>query len=1528
MGKNYGLPDKQGLYDPRNEHDACGVGFVANIKGQKSHDIIQKGISVLARLEHRGATNSDAATGDGAGISIQMPHDFMVKAAREAGLAELPAAGLYGVGVFFLSQDAQDAADIQKLVEAVVKERNLRFIGWRDVPTDNSQLGALALEAEPRTVHLFVGAADDQTTPDEFELQLYLLRKVIENRTYATKLRCYIPSFSSRLIVYKGLLTPPQIPTYYRDLADPSMTSALALVHQRFSTNTFPTWERAHPYRMIAHNGEINTLQGNTNWLKTREALFESDLLGDDVKNLSPVIVPGGSDSMAFDNVLEMLTMTGRDISHAVMMMVPEAWETAVEMPDYKKAFYEYHTSLIEPWDGPAAIAFTNGNVIGAFLDRNGLRPARYVVTKDDLVVMASETGVLDFPIENVASKGRLEPGKMFLVNLEEGRIVSDEEVKYKVATAKPYREWLTQNHLHVTELPEPPADSPQYQPAARASLLQRQQTFGYTAEELRVLMLPMALNGEEATGSMGNDTPLAVLSERPQLLYNYFKQLFAQVTNPPIDPIREDLVMSLTASVGTEHNMLTESPQHCRALHFDTPVLTNRELEQIRHIEQPGFKTCTIPMLFKISEGVVGLEAAIQALCDQSVKCIVEEGSNILILSDRGVDAEHAPIPALLATAAVHHHLIRKSLRTRCGLLVESGEPREVMHFALLGGYGASGINPYLAFEGLAQMRQEGILPDNYSVEKYEKNFVKAVSKGLLKIFSKMGISTFQSYQGAQIFEAIGLEAGLVDRYFVNTPSRIGGIGVDGLVKEVKKQHDHAFAPKVIEASGQLYRGGQYQWRKNGEHHQYDPNVVAKLQHATAAGDYKLYKKYAAIVNNESERLLTLRGLLKIKKGNPISLDEVEPVEKIVKRFCTGAMSFGSISKEAHETLAIAMNRLGGKSNTGEGGEDPARYTPDANGDSRRSAIKQIASARFGVDSHYLVNADELQIKMAQGAKPGEGGQLPGHKVDENIARVRNSVPGVTLISPPPHHDIYSIEDLAQLIFDLKNVNPRADVSVKLVAEVGVGTVAAGVAKTRADAILISGHDGGTGASPLTSIKHAGIPWEIGLAETHQVLVMNNLRGRVRLQTDGQLKTGRDVVIATLLGAEEYGFSTAPLVAMGCILMRKCHMNTCPVGIATQDKRLREKFAGTPEQVINFFQFIAQEVREIMAELGVRSLDELVGRADLLEVNSAVAHYKAQGLDFSNILYQPEVSPEVKRFKSEAQDHQLRTALDNKLIELCQPALENGEKVTLDLEVRNRHRSVGAMLGGEVSRRYGGEGLPEDTINITFKGSAGQSFGAFVPRGISLTLVGDANDYVGKGLSGGKLVVRVPEGATFEPDKNIIIGNTTLYGAIRGEAYFNGVAGERFAVRNSGATTVVEGVGDHGCEYMTGGRVVVLGRTGRNFGAGMSGGVAYVLDEEGLFEKRYNPAMVDLERGLDPTSAEAVELKALIERHYAYTGSPKAASVLANWEKYLPRFVKVMPREYRRALEQLEAKKNQAAAAILTIPAKPALKA
>jgi glutamate synthase (ferredoxin) len=1295
------------------------------------------------------------------------------------------------------------------------------------------------------------------------------------------------------------MLSADQIETMYPDVTDPAVESALALVHQRFSTNTFPSWPLAHPYRYLAHNGEINTLRGNINWMRAREALCESPMFPD-LKKILPIVLEGGSDSAIFDNVLEFLVMAGRSLPHAILMMIPEAWQGHESMSPERRAFYEYHSCLMEPWDGPASIAFTDGTVIGAVLDRNGLRPSRYYVTKDGLVIMASEVGVLDIPPENILIKERLHPGRIFLVDTAQGRIIDDAELKQALATEHPYQEWLKQHMISIEDVPPPPhVHEPDHE-----TVLQRQQIFGYTHEDLRILLAPMATRGEEPVGSMGTDTSLAVLSNRPRLLYDYFKQLFAQVTNPPLDAIREELVTSMESTIGPERNLLKAEPVSCHQITIKAPILNNYETAQLRHITVHGFRSTTLSMLFPVSEGARGLERAIEKLCRQASQAI-ERGYTILILSDRGVDLEHAPIPSLLATAAVHHHLVRQGTRTKVGLLIETGDAREVHHCALLMGYGAGAINPYLAFETLDDMIRQGLLA-GLDHEEAVRHYIKALNKGILKVISKMGISTIQSYCGAQIFEAIGLSREFVDQYFTGTPSRIGGVGLDVIAEEAIRRHRRAFPDRLV-AKPDLEWGGEYQWRRDGEYHLFNPDTVFKLQHATRTGQYKIFKEYTALVDDQSRNLCTLRGLFDFKYAEtPIPLEEVEPVETIVKRFATGAMSYGSISQEAHETLAIAMNRLGGKSNTGEGGEDPARYTPDASGDSRRSAVKQVASGRFGVTSEYLVNADDLQIKMAQGAKPGEGGQLPGHKVYPWIAKVRHSTPGVGLISPPPHHDIYSIEDLAQLIYDLKNSNPKARIHVKLVAEVGVGTVAAGVAKAHADVVLISGHDGGTGASPLTSIKHGGVPWELGLAETQQTLVLNKLRDRIVVQADGQMKTGRDVVIAALMGAEEYGFATAPLVVMGCIMMRVCHLNTCPVGVATQDPELRKRFTGKPEFVENFFRFIAEEVREYMARLGFRTMDELIGRMDRLDVKPALDHWKARGLDFSPILRRPQVGPEVAIRKVRRQDHGLTRSLDGTtLIPACQPALERRERVSLRLPIRNVHRTVGTLLGFEVTSRYGAEALPEDTIRIHFTGSAGQSFGAFIPRGITLTLEGDANDYLGKGLSGGRIIAFPPARSTFVSEENILVGNVVLYGATSGEAFLRGVAGERFAVRNSGALTVVEGVGDHGCEYMTGGRVVILGGTGRNFAAGMSGGIAYVLDEEGNFERRCNTGMVDLEPLEGREDLDMV--RNLIRTHAEYTQSTLAKKVLANWESMRGKFVKVVPRDYKRAIAAMK---------------------
>ncbi len=1485
------------LLDPRTERDACGVGFVVNVKGTRSHAIVEQGLTVLRNLTHRGACGCDPLTGDGAGILVQIPDEFFRRECRAAKLAPLPAPGSYGVGMVFLPREVNQRNECERIVEKVIRDEGQELLGWRRVPVDERAPGPLARQAMPEIRQVFVGAGRDAAGPAALERKLYVIRKRVEQLVRTSGMpeseRFYIPSLSAATIVYKGLLLPEQIPAFYHDLADPQFVSALALVHQRFSTNTFPSWDRAHPYRFIAHNGEINTLRGNVNWMHARQAMFASPLF-DDVTKLFPIIDPATSDSGQFDNALELLVRTGRSLPHAVMMMIPEAWQNHESMSAAKRAFYEYHACLQEPWDGPASIAFTDGRVIGAVLDRNGLRPSRYVVTKDGFVVMASEVGVLDIPPENVLHKDRLQPGRMFLVDTEQGRIVGDDEIKETMAARRPYRQWLDQHRVRLEDLP-PPVDVP---PAfAPDTLVTRQQAFGYTLEDLRLLLTPMALNGQEPVGSMGTDTPLACLSDRPQLLFNYFKQLFAQVTNPPIDPIREELVMSLETTIGPEQNLFEETPLHCHQLRLKSPVLTNEQLAQVKALDDGHLRAITLPILFPAGSGGPGLRQALDALCARASEAVAD-GYTILVLSDRGVNERNVPIPSLLATAAVHHHLIREGTRMRVGIVVESGEPREVMHFCLLLGYGAGAVNPYLAYETLRAMEAEGVIRD-VDVETALANYRKAIDKGVLKTMTKMGISTLQSYRGAQIFEAIGLNSEVIDRYFTWTASRIEGVGLDVLAEEAQRRHDYAYQVSPA-LDGDLDVGGQYQWRRRGEHHMYNPTTIAKLQHAVRKGDYKLFKEYSAAANDESRRLCTIRGLLKFKPGTPVPLEEVEPASEIVKRFKTGAMSLGSISREAHENLAIAMNRIGGKSNTGEGGEDPVRFTPDPNGDLRRSAIKQVASGRFGVTSYYLVNADELQIKMAQGAKPGEGGQLPGHKVDQYIARIRYSTPGVGLISPPPHHDIYSIEDLAQLIHDLKNANDRARISVKLVAEVGVGTVAAGVSKAKADVVLISGDSGGTGASPLSSIKHAGVPWELGLAETQQILVANDLRGRIRVETDGQLKTGRDVAIAALLGAEEFGFASAALVASGCIMMRVCHLNTCPVGIATQDPRLRAKFEGKPEHVVNFMLFVAEELREIMAELGFRTVDEMVGRVDMLDVRDVSAHWKARGIDLSQILHKPDVPAGVAIRCVQPQDHGLEKALDRRLIELARPALERREPVALELPITNRNRTVCTMLSAEVSRRYGADGLPPETIRIKFTGSAGQSFCAWLAPGIAVELEGDANDYFGKGLSGGRVVVYPPRAATFVPEENIIVGNVSLYGATGGEVFLRGQAGERFCVRNSGVTAVVEGVGDHGCEYMTRGTVVVLGRTGRNFAAGMSGGVAYVLDEDGTFEVRCNKGMVGLS-ALDERDDAVV--RKLVERHYELTRSAVAWRVLSGWRETRKRFVKVLPVEYAKVL-------------------------
>jgi glutamate synthase (ferredoxin) len=1501
-------PAKQGLYDPRFEHDACGVGFVVNIKGEKSHEIVEQALMVLQNLDHRGACGCEENTGDGAGALLQIPHAFFKHACEGLGF-KLPDPGEYGVGMVFLPDDRKHRPQFEKIVKEIIVSEGQKCLGWRKVPTDNLYLGDTAKSSEPFVRQVFIARGPGIKDDIAFERKLYVIRRRAENAIRYAGLPggdfFYISSMSHRTIIYKGMLTPRQLVTFYPDLSDPEVETAIAVVHSRFSTNTFPSWGRAHPYRYLIHNGEINTLRGNENWMHARQGMLASELFGDDVKKIFPVIQEDGSDSAKFDNCLEFLALNGRSLPHAVMMMISEPWENHESMDANKRAFYEYHSCLMEPWDGPASIAFTDGTVVGAVLDRNGLRPSRYYVTKDDLVIMASEVGVLDVPPERVLEKRRLQPGRMFLVDTSEGRIISDEEIKEQMAKAEPYRKWLKDNVVYFDELPAVPDQEPA---ANHRATLQRLQAFGYNFEDLRVNIGPMAQNSIQPVGSMGTDTPLAVLSDKPQLLYNYFKQLFAQVTNPPIDPIREELITSTTLTLGSEGNLVDPKPESCHQLRLHDPILKNSDMEKLRKIDQPGIKSITLPILFNPSEGKEGLERALEELSNAADQAIAN-GTTILILSDKGVDRTHAPIPALLASSGLHHHLIRSGTRTHVGLVLESGEPREVHHFCLLLGYGVQAINPYLAYECLNDMIHEGMLKE-ISYHDAVKGYDRAVYKGVVKVMAKMGISTIKSYCGAQIFEAVGLGQELVDKYFTWTPSRVGGIGLAEIAREAQQQHARAFPTYPLNGHTlEVY--GQYQYRQGGELHLFNPRTIHLLQKASRNNDYLTFKEYTRLIDDQSERMATLRGLMKLKLAQkPIPIEEVEPVEEIVKRFKTGAMSYGSISKEAHEALAIAMNRIGGRSNTGEGGEDPARYVLEPNGDSKNSAIKQVASGRFGVTSYYLTQAKELQIKMAQGAKPGEGGELPGRKVYPWIAKVRHSTPGVGLISPPPHHDIYSIEDLAQLIHDLKNANHHARISVKLVSEIGVGTIAAGVAKGHADVVLISGHDGGTGASPQTSIKHAGLPWELGLAETHQTLVLNNLRSRIAVETDGQLKTGRDVVIAALLGAEEFGFATTALVTLGCIMMRVCHLDTCPVGVATQNPELRKKFIGDPAHVVNFMRFIAQEMREYMAALGFRTVNEMVGRTDRLEVRRAVEHWKAKGLDYAAILYQPKVPASVGRYCQIPQNHGLENALDNQvLLDLAQPALERREKVKAKLDIRNTNRVVGTILGSEVTRRFGPQGLPEDTIHFHFQGSAGQSFGAFVPPGITLELEGDANDYFGKGLSGGKVILYPPEGSTFAPEENIIVGNVAFYGATSGEAYIRGMAGERFGVRNSGARAVIEGVGDHGCEYMTGGRVVVIGKTGRNFAAGMSGGVAYVLDEDGTFKNRCNLETVGLER-LDERDAQEVE--DLLKRHAVYTRSARAWQILALWEENAPKFVKVMPKDYQRvahALQEAEAK-------------------
>jgi glutamate synthase (NADPH/NADH) large chain len=1539
--------EPRGLFDPRREHDACGVGFIVDLKAKRSHQIVEDALHILENLEHRGAVGADPLTGDGAGILIQIPHEFLSAECEALGF-KLPPPGQYAVGHLFLPQDERLRQHCQVVIRRVVRQEGLELLGFRRVPVDNSKLSDAVRAAEPVHYQVFIARPRAVHDQDAFERRLYLTRKVISNAIYSAykgrDVGFYTVSLSSRTLVYKGMFLSYQVKAYYKDLSNPRLTSALALVHQRFSTNTFPSWKLAHPYRMVAHNGEINTLRGNVNWMAARQASVASPLFGDDIRKLWPISYEGQSDTACFDNALEFLVMGGYSLAHAAMMLIPEAWAGNPQMDGRRRAFYEYHACLMEPWDGPAAMAFTDGRQIGATLDRNGLRPARYLVTTDDRVIMSSESGVLPIAESRIARKWRLQPGKMLLIDLEQGRIISDDELKTELAARHPYEQWVRRTQIHVADLPL--AEMPEKK-RSNVALLDLQQAFGYTHESLKFLMAPMAQAGEEAIGSMGTDTPISALSNKPKLLHTYFKQNFAQVTNPPIDSIREELVMSLVSFIGPRPNLLDlEGTSKLKRLEVHQPILTNEELEKIRQIGAVAdnhFTSITLDLTYPVEKGVAGMTAAVDVICAEAEEAVRSGDYNIIILSDRACGPDRIPVPSLLATSAVHHHLIRQGLRTSVGLVVETGEAHEVHQFATLAGYGAEAINPYLAFDTIEAMAPD--IDAALTPKDAVKNYIKAIGKGLKKVMSKMGISTYQSYCGAQIFDAVGLRSSFVNKYFTGTHTQVEGIGVRQVAKETVERHRQAFG-EVPPLQDALDVGGEYAFRIRGEAHMWRPSVVADLQHAVrsttneAAKSGNLpakYRDFARQINEQTEQLMTLRGLFRLKSAkeagrSPVPLAEVEPAAAIVRRFSTGAMSFGSISREAHTTLAIAMNRIGGKSNTGEGGEEADRYRPLPNGDSMRSAIKQVASGRFGATTEYLVNSDVMQIKMAQGAKPGEGGQLPGHKVDATIARVRHSTPGVGLISPPPHHDIYSIEDLAQLIFDLKNVNPAADVSVKLVSEVGVGTVAAGVAKARADHVTIAGFEGGTGASPLTSIKHAGSPWEIGLAETHQTLVANRLRGRIAVQVDGGVRTGRDVVIGALLGADEFGFATAPLIAAGCIMMRKCHLNTCPVGVATQDPVLRARFKGKPEHVINYFFFVAEEVRELMAEMGFRKLNDMIGQTDMIDTARAVGHWKAKGLDFRKLFYQPDVPDDVAIHHCERQNHGLEAVLDRKLIAAAKPALESGKPVKIELAITNRDRTAGAMVSGEVARRYGHGGLAEDTIHVSFQGIAGQSFGAWAARGVTLDLVGEANDYVGKGLSGGKLIVRPDPKSAIVPEESIIVGNTVLYGAIDGEAYFHGVAGERFAVRNSGAYAVVEGTGDHGCEYMTGGCAVVLGPTGRNFAAGMSGGIAYVLDESGRFADVVNKSMVRLDRiaadrmklaelasrkgetasrplselMVDMRKGDAERLHALVARHAAYTNSKRAAAILADFVAYLPRFWKIMPLEYERALGEL----------------------
>jgi glutamate synthase (NADPH) large chain len=1539
------LPQAEGLYDPRLEKDSCGVGFIADIKGRKSHALIKDSLAILCNLEHRGAVGADPRAGDGAGILVQTPHRFFKRKAAELGIA-LPEPGHYAVGFVFMPHEPEPLKAVQDIFADIVAREGQALLGWREVPCDDASLGVSVKPLAPKHMQVFIGRGKDCATDDAFERRLYIIRKSISNVVFHKRdprlAHYYVVSLSCRTIVYKGMFLADQLGKYYPDLHEDDFESALALVHQRFSTNTFPSWRLAHPYRMICHNGEINTLRGNVNWMAARQASVDSELFGNDISKLWPISYEGQSDTACFDNALEFLVQGGYSLAQAMIMLIPEAWAGNPLMDEDRKAFYEYHAALMEPWDGPAAIAFTDGRQIGATLDRNGLRPARWLCTDDDRVIMASEAGVLAIPEDKIVRKWRLQPGKMLLVDLEGHRIISDEEIKATLAAANPYREWLKRTQIVLEDLR--PVEAREAR--TDVSLLDRQQAFGYTQEDLQLLMEPMATTGQEAVGSMGTDTPISALSDKSKLLYTYFKQNFAQVTNPPIDPIREELVMSLVSFIGPRPNLFDlEGLSRRKRLEVRQPILTNEDLEKIRcigHIEE-RFDTRTLDTTYAAEKGAGGMPDALERLCERA-DAAVKGGYNIIILSDRMVGPDRIPIPSLLACAAVHHHLIRTGQRTSVGLVVESGEPREVHHFCCLAGYGAEAINPYLAFDTLIAMK--GDLPEKLSDKEIVKRYIKSIDKGILKVMSKMGISTYQSYCGAQIFDAVGLRSDFVDRYFTGTATRIEGVGLDEVAEETARRHADAFGTSPI-LRGALEIGGEYLFRQRGEAHAWTPESVAALQHAARGNSRDKYRAFSKLVNEQSERYLSIRGLFRLKAAaddgrEPVPLEEVEPAKEIVKRFSTGAMSFGSISREAHTTLAIAMNRIGGKSNTGEGGEESDRYKRLPSGDSMRSAIKQVASGRFGVTTEYLVNSDAMQIKMAQGAKPGEGGQLPGHKVDAVIAKVRHSTPGVGLISPPPHHDIYSIEDLAQLIFDLKNVNPAADVSVKLVSEVGVGTVAAGVSKARADHVTIAGFEGGTGASPLTSIKHAGSPWEIGLAETHQTLVRNRLRGRIAVQVDGGLRTGRDVVVGALLGADEFGFSTAPLIAAGCVMMRVCHLNTCPVGVATQDPVLRKRFVGQPEHVINYFFFVAEEVRELMATMGYRTFDEMIGQMQMLDQHDVVEHAKARGLDFSRLFHKPDAPEGVNIFKCEPQDHRIHDIIDRALIGECQAALDFGRKTRLELPILNTDRTTGAMLSGEVAKRYGHAGLPDDTIHVRFRGTAGQSFGAWLARGVTLELEGEANDYVGKGLSGGRLIIYPPrEAVQLVPEESIIVGNTVLYGAIEGECYFRGVAGERFAVRNSGAIAVIEGAGDHCCEYMTGGVVVVLGRTGRNFAAGMSGGIAYVLDEDDTFEARCNLSMVELQAVAaeedaiarhyhqsgdldthgrvdvmeDMSRFDAERLHQLIANHARYTCSTRGREILEHWAEYLPKFRKIMPVEYRRALQELERARTMQAA-------------